>query len=201
MKVQNWKDLFDNDWKTLRKIGETKFVQSMYIWIFLVPILVKLFEAVPEQKTINLLIFEYTLTLNPSLPFSWKAFYVSALFLALSNLIIKFRCPKIIKDHLSYRSFKSDGKTKQQLYSYAEDIEFNLELFEESLQDKQYEIHDTNLRVDLSDPAHYFWPIFEKASIQHFNSRRTCTILLYIGFLLFTWVSIENIVTVTRFIF
>lgn len=90
------------NWSQLEKLNAVKFIQTMYIWVFLLPILVKLIlvkllEHVGESA--RLTIFGYTFEALLSLPFSWIAFYFSALAFALANLIFQARCPSIIKDH------------------------------------------------------------------------------------------------------
>ena len=43
-------------------------------------------------------VFGTTLTIHVGLPFSWKIFYVSAVFLAASSLLYQVFCPRLIKD-------------------------------------------------------------------------------------------------------
>ncbi|TOH46147.1 hypothetical protein CGI79_24725, partial [Vibrio parahaemolyticus] len=59
-----------SNWCDIKKIGDTKFVNSMYIWIFVVPLLVKAFEYVDDEKLV-FQIFQQPLTISTALPFSW----------------------------------------------------------------------------------------------------------------------------------
>ena len=163
----------DLKWCDLKKIGDTKFVNSMYMWIFAVPLLVKAFEYVEDEKLI-FQIFQQQLPISTSLPFSWSMFYFSALFLALGNLIYLYKCPKIIKDHPTYQSYITEGKKLKQLGPYCDDISFNWGELAEKVERKK-EILQLSKKnpitmkglvkyeadIDLEDPIHYFWPIHE----------------------------------------
>ena len=193
MDLATKKQIFNVSWEKLRKIGETKFVSSMYIWIFLVPFVVKVFEPIKNNEAISLVIFRHEFIINISLPFSWKVFYFSALCLALANFIIKVKCPKIIIDHLSYQSFLNEGKTKEQLASYAEEISYDLQKLNDTVMNKVRKMQFATMETSVEDPVHYFWPIFEQANYKYKIYRNACTVFLLIGFLLFLWVALENI--------
>jgi len=196
------KKIISQEWVVLRQIGNSKFINSMYIWIFIVPVVAKLFEHLGED-ILNFVVFQQQISFSPNLPFSWKVFYFSAMAFAISNLIVKIRCPKIIKDHLSFQSYKDEGKTLKQLGPYCDETGFNWGVLAGEV-DKQIPrlqvgksegdggIADNYPSLSTEDPVHYFWPIFEHANILHPIYRFLCTFLYGIGFILFGLVVIQN---------
>jgi hypothetical protein len=202
----------DIKWCNLKKIGNTKFINSMYMWIFVVPLLVKAFEYVEDEKLI-FQIFQQQLPISTSLPFSWSIFYFSALFLAFGNLIYLFKCPKIIKDHPTYQSYMTEGKKLNQLGPYCDDISFNLVALTEkiALTQKTIEINRTRYPltskpvinkadIDTEDPIHYFWPIHEFGDETYLCYRYICAVFFCIGFSLFAYVAFENLCAVVSFL-
>jgi len=197
-------------WYDLKKIGDTKFVNSMYIWIFLVPFLAKAFEYISVEK-FDFFIFQQMVPISTSLPFSWVMFYFCALSLALGKLIYIIRCPKIIKDHPTYQSFLDEGKKLKQLHNYSDDISFNWEGLLENVSRKLSKLQsekqvgmDTNAayysNLSIEDPLHYFWPIHESAETKYLIHRIGCFTLFLIGFALFGIVVIQNTIAVIHFV-
>ena len=68
------------DWNDLRKMGNAKFVSSMYIWIFIVPLIAKAFQYI-EDDVLNFVVFEQVIPINTNLPFSWTMFYFQRVIL------------------------------------------------------------------------------------------------------------------------
>lgn len=198
------------DWNVLQKVGNTKFVQSMYVWIFVVPMLAKAFEYI-QQDSMVFVVFEQQIKIGTSLPFSWVMFYFCAVFLALGNLLLLATCPKIVKDHPTYQSYAEEGKTLKQLAQYSEDIKFNWgdlaksvdkrikdRIFAREMGHDPIAKHYSNLDVD--DPVHYFWPIYEFANPLYKIRRFACLLLLTTGFGLFTIVAVQNFMAVVEFL-
>ena len=201
---------YTQNWNDLRKMGNAKFVSSMYIWIFIVPIIAKMFEFI-ETDIINLVIFEQVIPFNTNLPFTWTMFYFSALFLALGNLIYIIKCPKIIKDHPSYQSYLDEGKQLKQLAQYSEDIDFDWSRLSNDVDKKISQIKVGRLtdvkkdnhklsNMNKEDPVHYFWPIHQEADVKHIIHRTLCFYSFIIGFSLFGLVVFQNSITVIGFI-
>jgi len=199
-------------WCDLKKIGDTKFVNSMYMWIFAVPLLVKAFEYVEDEKLI-FQIFQQQVPISTSLPFSWSMFYFSALFLALGNLIYLLKCPKIIKDHPTYQSYVNEGKKLKQLGPYCDDISFNWGKLAEEIEHKKEKIHLSKMNIkaigsviknepdlDVQDPIHYFWPMHEFGDVKFPFYRRICATLFIVGFTLFGIVALQNLWAVVSFL-
>lgn len=202
----------DLKWCDLKKIGDTKFVNSMYMWIFAVPLLVKAFEYIEDEKLI-FQIFQQQLPISTTLPFSWSLFYFSALSLALGNMIYLFKCPKIIKEHPNYQSFIAEGKKLKQLGAYCEDMSFNWEKLATKIEQKKVRIglsRTNNLPktglvkfeadIDVEDPVHYFWPIHEFGDKKSLGCRRICALLFFVGFTLFAVVAFQNLLAVVSFL-
>lgn len=196
-------------WYELKKMGDTKFVNSMYVWIFVVPFIAKAFEYISTEK-LDFIIFQQMVPISTSLPFSWIMFYFCALSLALGNLIYMIKCPKVIKDHPTYQSFLDEGKKLKQLKHYSEDISFDWGALAKKIdrditnlkREKQMGMN-TNAEyysnLSTEDPVHYFWPIHEEAETKYTFHRLSCFSLFIIGFSLFGYVVIENTISVISF--
>ncbi len=81
-------------WSSTRELGNSRILKSSYYWVIFVPII---------SKIIN----HYNL--NFDLPFSWKIFYFSSIFVTLGNLFYSLFCPFIIKKFSDFSSFYENG--------------------------------------------------------------------------------------------
>lgn len=109
------------------------------------------------------------------------------------------------------QSFKNEGKALKQLRPYSIDIDFD---WDELARDVDRRIANLQMQkyvgngggidkyknLSTEDPAHYFWPIFEEANRKYVFSRTACSLLYCMGFILFSWVIIQNTVVVIGFI-
>ncbi len=122
-----WKFIKDiiPKWSTLAKIQRFKVIRLMYIWLFIVPILAKAFTNVDE--TVNLTIFEHIFNIQLVLPFSWKAFFYSALLFTVANLIFMWKCYNLVKDHNSFSDFREQGKSGKHIHQYAYQVDYTKE--------------------------------------------------------------------------
>jgi hypothetical protein len=112
-------------WSQLAKLNAVKFINTMYVWIFIVPVLAKLLENMGDKA--QLTIFEHTFVAHLTLPFSWVCFYFSALAFASANLVFQARCPNIIKEQSGYSEFRRLNKGVEHLDSYLPEIGMNWE--------------------------------------------------------------------------
>lgn len=94
-------------WSSLRRLGESRTVQTSYIWLVLVPILARTLEHVVSPITIN--VFGAKHLLDLTLPFSWYLFYFSALSFACGSLLYRIYCPAIISEFANFREYKDSG--------------------------------------------------------------------------------------------
>lgn len=203
--------LFDKyfTWINLKNINSSKFISSMYIWIFIVPIFVKLFELI-NKEYYSFIIFGEIIPIQLTLPFTLIYFYFSAVFFAIGNIIIKIQCPLIIKENNSYSDYLESGKKLSQLKPYIDDINFDWDTLAREVDRKfnleyansrtLYEDRNSNLSDKMNsekeDPKNYFWQIYDKANLCRVISRRFVGIFYSIGFLLFGIVLLQNFVTV-----
>ena len=181
-------------WQDLRQIQRSKFISSMYVWIFVVPVLAKLLFKIEEHLAFDL--FGQKIELVLSLPFSWKLFFYCALSFSIANSIVLLACPRIIKDHLSFSGFIGDGKNHEHLKDYAKDIAdtyFPLMNDQPSVHAEDRLMHSEHIRDE-------FWRIYNKGNLSR-SVLRISTLLFYvIGIGLFLWVLGTNIYWVTKYV-
>jgi len=116
-------------WSTLAALENNKFVQRALIFLFIIPMVAKFLSKVnnPIKLTIN----DYLLTLEVSLPFSWIAFYFSALAFTVSIVFYKFFAPKIIREYSDLGSKVNEGKIWTNLVGYLHDLAITDEYLEQ----------------------------------------------------------------------
>ncbi|MFW9906336.1 MAG: hypothetical protein ACFFFH_18590 [Candidatus Thorarchaeota archaeon] len=191
------KELFSKlniKWQELRYIQRSKFISSMYIWIFFVPVVAKLLFKIEEH--LSFCLFGQKIELVFSLPFSWKVFFYSALSFSIANSIVLVACPKIIKDHLSFAGYIGDGKTHEHLKEYAEDIAdtyFPLLNDRPSVDERDRIMHSEHVRDE-------FWRIYNKGNLTQSVLRITTLLFYVVGTALFLWVLGMNIYWVTKYV-
>lgn len=94
-------------WINLRRFGESRMVQSSYIWLVLVPIFARALEHVASPVRVSIFGAEHLI--NISLPFSWFLFFFSALAFASGSLLYKIYCPAIISEFSNFREYMDSG--------------------------------------------------------------------------------------------
>jgi len=193
-------------WTYLAKIQHISMIQTMYIWMFIVPIIAKVLTKVEE--TANLTIFSHTFNVQLGLPFSWKIFFLSAMSFAIANLLFVLRCYKLVKDHNSFSDFLEQGKNAKHIHQYAEavnfplkrDLSYNWEEWEGSevtaLSERIQDVKSSG--EHLKQP---FWDIYEKTDSSRKGWRVTCSLLYLFGFVLISIVLCQNIWVVLRMTF
>ena len=192
--MKNLLSLLNIKWEKLRQIQRSKFISSMYIWILIVPVAVKILYKIERHLTFDL--FSQKIELVISLPFSWKVFFFSARSFSIANTIVLLACPQIIKDHLSFAGFKGDGKDEEHLEEYASDLRdtyFPLSGDRASINERDLLLRNENIKDE-------FWRIYKKGNFAR-SVPRILTLLFYIiGAGLFLWVLGTNIYWVTKYI-
>lgn len=190
-----WHTLSSSKWAQLRKIENVRVIKSMYIWLVVVPILVKALSRINE--IISVTIFQYTFEIPTSLPFSWQFFFFSALAFVAANLIFVARCPRIIKDYVDLGSFESDGKGVSHLYRYWMDAGYSNEQLRMIIE--QVDLQGTFARTDEEKVKRHFWDVFNSANSSAPISRVFCSFFYVVGFFLITIVLVQNVITVIAF--
>jgi hypothetical protein len=94
-------------WSSMKVLGKSKVIQTSYLWLFFVPLAAKALANIPEQIFIPF--YGETLTIKLSLPFSWKAFYASAVCFSTASLIFNVFCPAVIKKYDTFTDYEQKG--------------------------------------------------------------------------------------------
>lgn len=101
-------------WEWVRGFGNSRLMQTSYIWLFVLPVTAKTFSEIDNSVQIN--IFEADLPLSTVLPFTWQLVFLTALSLTIANLIYMTRCPQILRLYESHDQFRKKGQTLQQVH-------------------------------------------------------------------------------------
>jgi len=107
-------------WSNLSSLENNRFVKRALVFLFIIPMVAKFLSKV--DNPIELKFADYVFTLTISLPFSWIAFYFSALFFAISISLFKIFAPKIISEYSSLGSKVNEGKVWTNLVIYLQDL-------------------------------------------------------------------------------
>ena len=100
-------------WSALNRMGRSRLLRTAYFWLFAVPMLARLLYKVGPEVEIPL--WSTTITLNLSLPFSWKLLFYSSVGFALGSFAYSMRCPAIIRDYDRFSDFVEQGKGGTQI--------------------------------------------------------------------------------------
>lgn len=170
-------------WDKLKFLPSNRLIKSMGYWLFIVPIAAKILSHV--NNPVLLEFYNYHLHLDISLPFSWYAFFFSALFFSAGNIFYMIWCPTIVKDHLSFAGFLGDGKTIEHLEDYANEIAINSDKLK----------YDATASPNL-ELKRIFWFIHREAIKCRPIKRGFCVVSYYLGFIFASYVIGSNIVWV-----
>lgn len=164
----------------------------MYMWLFIVPILVKALSEVPSD--VEFLIAGQAIPIKMELPFSFFCFYLSAFFFVLSNLIFQSKCPQLIKDHSSWRSFAEHGKGKEHLSAYVDGLEVSEEL-KEAAWNATFTAKPGGILQDQ------FWKFHDLGEWQTPRFRVVAVGFTYLAFVFMAWVILQNLYAVSKYAF
>ena len=153
-------------WSQLKKLNAVKFINTMYVWIFIVPILVKALENIGD--TAKLTIFSHTFIAQLSLPFSWVLFYFSAMSFAAANIIFQIWCPNIIKEQSDYSEFRGANKGVEHLDHYLFEVGMNWEGLRKRIENQDEYFSEvaevSNPRADDGELRKRFWAVYSQAN-------------------------------------
>ncbi|WP_057833216.1 hypothetical protein [Colwellia sp. TT2012] len=96
------------NWESFKSLGRSKVIKSSYWWLFIVPMLAKLFEATGDEIVVTIFNATFRMTLN--LPFSWSLFYFSAVCFSFASITYLFKCPKSIDKYDSFEAWEKLGR-------------------------------------------------------------------------------------------
>ncbi len=180
-------------WSNLNKWGKNRVLKTSYFWFFLVPIAAKALSKI--ENTLDFYIYGQYLEIFFELPFSWIVFYFSAVAFSIASLIYQKYCPLMVREYNDYDDYKRTGRDSAYLISQANQMRYGPGW-----------IDDLRLEYNPADPDthHYlrtaFWDLRDYAE----NTRRlwmwSCCVFFLVGFGLFGYILIRNLVFVCGFI-
>ena len=160
-------------WSSLAKIGQSKIINSLYLWLLVVPVAA---SALSSVDTLDLTRYVPGLKINLVLPFSWKLFYLGALCCTAARSLFAFKCPALIREFPSFADFQQQGRSIEHLREY----------------DGQKVIKDD----DGAQSA--FWAIYRVGEDRNPEARLLCGVLYAMGFLSFGVVLVQNAIFVFK---
>jgi hypothetical protein len=169
-------------WHWLKKAESNKIVQSMYIWLILVPIIAKSMSLIESPFIIT--ISEKAHAFDVSLPFTWILFFGAALFFTLANIIFICFAPKIIKENDDLSDFERAGKDELHLKKYLG------KSFKSEFKVEQNNALKHKTSINLKE---WFWKVYDDQDSSLLSARMACSFLYFIGFSLITVVGLQNI--------
>ncbi len=171
-------------WSKLKAIENSKIVQSMYVWLLIVPLTAKFFSKI--ENTLHLTISGNTYEFDLVLPFTWVIFFFSALSFTLANIIFISVAPLIIKENDNYGDFTNSGRDQNHLVKYIDNIQKDDAI--DLIKEKWIRIGNRQLDLKLD-----FWEIYNKANKNKLIRRYLCFLFYIVGLVLFLLVAVQNI--------
>lgn len=182
------KDKLILDWITIRDLNQNKFLLSFNVWLWLVPILAKIFQHI--NNPINFSIFGTNILINLQLPFSWQMFFFGALFISIGNILYSVTCPEIIKKYKTYHVFTSDCNSSYYLaFLYNQLVKEDPSLGshgKECLSDTGYPKNENRI-------ADLFYIVVNQQKKAFASFRMWCCLSYYLGLILIGFIILKNI--------
>lgn len=187
-------------WQHLKSAARLPFVSSMYIWIFFVPIAAKALQNIPDYVIFS--IFDQAMQVNLSLPFSWVAFYFSAVCFAIANLLYRIWCPSIIQENASFSDFRASQKGVIHLDKYLFEAGMNWEGLRQALQREDKHFHENvQIAVFEGEPEplqREFWMVMGYANDVSPRMRYLVAVSYLFAFVLIGVVILQNLALVLK---
>jgi hypothetical protein len=188
-------------------MGRLRILRTSYLWFVLVPILAQCLAKIDRELVITIL--DHKFTIIADLPFSWKAFFFSAVFFAAATAIYSFWCPEIIRDYRNFEHYKQDGESQLQLKipiaRHATITGTNDDLVTFAQQfcsgNGQLSPHTllTDFEIDTRKMPDAFQFVRSVTSMWNWPARFICAACYGIGYLFLLWVSVRTILFVILF--
>lgn len=160
----------------------------------IVPLTAKFFSKIENTLTVTLPCITFELDLE--LPFTWVAFFFSALSFTIANVIFIYIAPKIIKENKNYVEFKNSGGTKEDYIILIDDPDMEKDITV-SLINQQDTIDGGDKTFNEEE---WFWKIYKNRDKDK-KEGRYCSLFFYIlGFSLIFIVALQNIFWVINYI-
>lgn len=94
-------------WIELQGFQSSTLVRQSYIWLVLLPVIARALENIGNRA--SLVILSHPFEIELSLPFSWVAFYLSAVFYAFGHFVYAIRAPLIVRENIGKHANFSMG--------------------------------------------------------------------------------------------
>jgi hypothetical protein len=185
------------NWDQLRPIQNNKIVNSLYIWLVIVPVAAKLLSKIENELTITL--GNQDIVLDMRLPFSWELFFFSALCFVVGNILYLMFCPAIIKDHTNYGNFKEVGGTDAHLSDYRDQIlKFRADLISQLKKSAGIEQGKLSEHEKNEETKNLFWGIYNYFNETRVLAKFLVAVFYLVGLILFLIVAITNVTWIIR---
>ncbi|WP_377109183.1 hypothetical protein [Pseudoalteromonas sp. R86517] len=197
-------------WSDLRWLGNSTLVKSNYLWIFVIPIFIKVLNYIEVNHQIS---FE--------LPLKLTTLFYSSIFFMLGSFTYTIRCPKLIKENGNYNDFLEKGMGMQQLvnyfYSSVDQIlsSVSCKFIESELKKHDNEKECSNLNLvtlrggageyisqfyDESKLRDSYWNVTEVLDTKFTFSRYICLCMFSVGIGFLLWTAGLNVILALKFI-
>lgn len=109
-------------WDFLRWFGRSRWVATSYVWLVIVPTAAKLLRYVEDEYEIVATWLSKPLRIDVNLPFNWYVFFATATCFAVAQVVYWMRCPKIVKEHGDYGTYRAAYGGSLGLRNYIHDV-------------------------------------------------------------------------------
>lgn len=103
------------DWRSAGSISNAKIIASTSVWIFIVPMLLKIIDVVNNDLSQSLFILS-------RVPDSFIALYLSGVAFFLGSIVYYLSAPRIILDYKSFSEYQNKGAGAYSLDEYVSDL-------------------------------------------------------------------------------
>jgi len=209
----NMLDTYIPGWPAIKKIGNNAAAKKLLLWVFIVPIIAKIFLQIPE---LSFEIGEHSYTVALNLPFNWKLLFFSGLFIGQGGALYNIWCPTVISLYSDYVAFKEAGKGSRNIVGLFQITSANEKHYkhlvsktdltasfindyiksitpEQDLNEEALNTILSNAEIQENKQSEAFWYVWH-FSERHKPFKRFIIVLsLGIGFGLAAWIVVQNI--------
>jgi hypothetical protein len=187
---ENWEKWIS--WGSIRAIHNSKFISSMYLWLFVVPVVKKMLSKINEPFEFSFGNIQKVYTFDLQSPFSWDMFFYSALFFVVGNTIFFIASPELIKYFRDYGEYLGSRRNIRHLGSFVpKELREKRKSFDEIK--KLAGIESKQFASDSDEAADLFWKLYNDSNNLRKKARIACFCFYMLGFFLFILVVINNI--------
>lgn len=137
-------------WSYVKQVVNQPLARFSYVFIILIPILVKFTNKLDKPLVIIVNSIKYEF--DTQLPFNWYLFFFGALFFTLGRIAFSLGCPYPITSYQDYGDFQSKGKSDIEIKSmrkkFTPNSRFQLNEFELPYTRDERVIDNTNHKIN-----------------------------------------------------